>query len=331
MCGVKTIFLAHGAWGMTFAVRLAHFLEFGCDVNCSADEGLIHEGQDLIAKAAEGLACDILVIMLSEGSWPARRPREQWEPVLYEETRRAGVELACVLLGECPFPPLLGRRNFFDATANPLGAMRLMKRWIRQRDQRAAHSLHSTFSADLEDLYSALADQAGTLSTSGADASRFAKEAGQEFEAVLWVPCHRRTLAQITGAVGSQLGLTLEGTAEENCRRIHEVLSIRRCLLVLDGPAMEIAADVIPRGRTSTLVTLEPVSIGEPPQSLAYARKLIAGRRYAEAYELLYMPARFRYLYAELRSLNSVGSASTGIGQGVRLAAISLPAFCRHR
>ncbi len=51
---------------------------------------------------------------------------------------------------------------------------------------------------------------------------------------------------------------------------------------------MEIAADVIPRGRTSTLVTLEPVSIGEPPQSLAYARKLIAGRRYAEAYELLY-------------------------------------------
>jgi hypothetical protein len=285
---LKTIFLAHASPDHEFACRLAEFLEFGCNATCSADEGLILEGQDLIAKAEEGLAGDVLVLLLSDTSWPARWPRERWEPVLFEETRRTGVELACLLLTECPFPPLLRRRNFIDATTNRRSAMRLLKRWIWQQEQGAAHSLSATFSGDLEDLYSALSDQAGTLRTAGADATRFAKEAGQEFEAVLWVPCHGRSLAQIAGELGSQLGLTLESTAEQNCQRIRGQLAARRCLLVLDAPAPELAAEFISRGRTSTLVTLDPVSVVETPQSLAYGRKLISSRRYAEAYELLY-------------------------------------------
>ena len=245
-------------------------------------------GQDLIAKAEEGLAGDVLILLLSQASWPERVPRERWEPVLFEQARGAAVELATILLGECPFPPLLRRRNFFDATTHELVAMRLMKRWLWQLDHGATHSLHSTFSDDLEDLYSALADQAGTFRTSGADAARFAKEATQEFEAVLWVPCHNRSLAQAAGDLGSQLRLTLEDTLDQNCRRIHDLLASRRCLLILDSPTSEMAGELIPLGRTSTLVTLDPVSVVETPQSLAYARKLIASGRYAEAYELLY-------------------------------------------
>ena len=45
---------------------------------------------------------------------------------------------------------------------------------------------------------------------------------------------------------------------------------------------------LIPRGRTSTLVTSNPVNVAETPKSLAHARKLISARRYAEAYELLH-------------------------------------------
>jgi hypothetical protein len=285
---LKNLFLAHASADHPFATELAQFLAFGCNVACSVDEGLIVAGEDLIAKAEEGLAADILVLLLSEASWPARLPREHWEPVLFEATRRGNVELVTVLLGECPFPPLLNRRNFFDATTNRVAAMRLLKRWIWQREQGAAHSLNPSFSAELEDLYSALADQAGTLRTSGADASLFVKEATQEFESVLWIPCHRRSLAQVAGELGAQLGLTLEGTAEENCQRIQGLLGARRCLLVLDAPDPEIAAELIPRDRSSTLVTNDPVSISETPRSLAYARKLLAERRYAEAYELLY-------------------------------------------
>ncbi len=193
-----------------------------------------------------------------------------------------------MLLGDCPFPLLLRRRNFIDAMPNHLTAMRLLKRWIWHREAGTAQVLNPTFSRDLEDLYAILADQPGTLRTSGEDASRFVKEAGQEFEAVLWIPCQDRSLAQIVGELGVQLGLTLDGTVEQNCRAIHDLLAARRCLLVLDSPASKLASMVIPRGRTSTLVTSEPVKVIETPKSLAHARKLISARRFAEAYELLY-------------------------------------------
>ena len=286
---MKTIFLAHATRDHEFALRLAQFLEFGCNITCSADEGLVHTGEDLVGAAERGLAADVLVLLLSGASWPDRVARERWEPVLFEQTQEANVELFSILLDDCPFPQLLRRRGFIDATTSRLTAMRLMKRWIWQREQGATHSLNSTFSADLEDLYAALSDQSGTLRSSGEDASRFVKEAHQEFEAALWVPCHRRSLAQAAGDLGVQLGLTLEGTAEENCRRIQDLLFSRRCLLVLDAPSPEVAGELIPRGRTSTLVTHQPVRVAETPQTLAEARKLIASRRFAEAYELLYL------------------------------------------
>jgi hypothetical protein len=267
---------------------LAQFLESGCNVTCSADEGLILPGEDLLDKAEEGLAADVLVLLLSQASWPVRWPRERWERILFEEARRTNVELVSVLLGDCLFPPLLRRRNFIDATANRLSAMRLLKRWIWHRETETAQTLNPTFSGDLEDLYCILADDAGTLRTSGEDASRFVREAGQEFEAVLWIPCQGRSIAQIVGELGSQLGLVLDGTVEQNCRRIHDLLAGRRCLLVLDAPATESASALIARGRTSTLVTSEPVKVVETARSLAQARKLISARRYAEAYELLY-------------------------------------------
>jgi hypothetical protein len=285
---LNSIFLAHAARDHQFACGLSQFLELGCNVSCSADEGLIDDGEDLIDKAEEGLASDVLVLLLSDASWPARCPRDRWEPVLFEGTSESRVELASVMLTECNFPALLRRRNFFDASVDPRKAMRLMKRWIWQLAQGATHSVGAAFSADLEDLYSALSDQAGTLRASADEASRFVKEAGQEFEAVLQIPCYQRSAAQVAGELGSQLELVLTGTLEDNCRRIHNLLLTRRCLLVLDGPAPGLAAEFIARGRTSTLVTLDPIKVLETPRTLSYARQLISRHRYAEAYELLY-------------------------------------------
>jgi len=258
---LRTVFLAHAEQDHAFAQRLTDFLEFGCNVSCYSDDGLVRNGEDLIAKAEDGLAADVLALLLSEASCPIRWQRERWEPILFEQTRRAKVELVTVLLSNCPFPALLRRRNFFDATTNHLTAMRLLKRWLWQRDRESGSAASPVFSSDLEDLYSGLADKAGTLEVSGATASRFAREAHQEFEAVLWAPCHRRSPAQIIGDLGSQLGLTLAGTAEQNCRKIHDLLSYRRCLLVLDAPVPELVTKLIPQGRTSTLITCEPVSV----------------------------------------------------------------------
>ena len=285
---MRTIFLAHSEADHGFASHLAQFLEFGCNIICDPDEGLVLPGEDLIAKAEAGLAADVLVLLLSEASWPTRCPRDRWEPVLFGESRRTGVQLVTVLLRDCFFPALLKRRNFIDARTSRLIGMRLVKRWLWQREHGPGQPVNQAFSADLEELYSHLADRAGVLEAGGMAASRFAREASEEFEAVLWVHCHNRSLAQIAGEIGSQLRMSLEGTTEQNCRKIQNLLSCRRCLLVLDAPGLERVAAIVPEGRTSTLVTLDPVSVVETPQSLSYARKLISYRRYAEAYELLY-------------------------------------------
>jgi hypothetical protein len=285
---VTTVFLAHSCRDRDAAIDLAAFLEFGCNLTCYVDDGQIGENQDLIAKAEEGLCADVLLLLLSPSSSPTRWVRERWEPVLFDRAKRDKVEVATILLQQCSFPPLLRRRNFIDATTNWLTARRLLKRWFRARESEPRAAPSTQFSEELEDLYSNLADRAGRLDVSGAAASRFAAEAEQEFEAALWVPCHGRTLAQASGELGHQLGLTLDRSAKENCGRIRELLVNRRCLVVLDAPGAEIAVELIAGGRTSTAITHDPVRTLDTPETLAYARHLIASQRFAEAYELLY-------------------------------------------
>jgi TIR domain len=285
---VATAFFAHGRADHDFASHLAGFLEFGCDLRCDVDDGQIGDDQDLISKAEEGLCADVLVLLLSPSSSPTRWVRERWEPVLFDQAKQGGVEVVTMLLRECSFPPLLRRRNFIDATANRLTAQRLLKRWFMLREREPGAPPSSAFSGDLEDLYSTLADQAGTLCVGGDFASRFAREAEEEFEAVLWVPCQGRTLAQASGELGHQLGLTLDGPVNENCGRIRELLAVRRCLVVLDAPGTEISQELTANGRTSTAITHDTVKVLETPETPAYARRLVAARRYAEAYELLY-------------------------------------------
>jgi hypothetical protein len=285
---LATAFIAHASSDHSFASQLAEFLEFGCNLNCYVGDGEIGEDQDLIAKAEEGLCADVLLLLLSPSSSPPRWTRERWEPVLFDQAKAGGVDVVTMLLRECSFPPLLRRRNFIDATTNPRTAQRLLKRWFRLRERESAANPSPEFSCDLEDLYLALADRAGTLSVSGAAGARFAQEAQEEFEAVLWVPCQGRSLAQASGELAHQLGLMLDGEVKENCARIRELLAKRRCLVVLDAPADKISSELAVGGRTSTAVTREAVRILETPDSLAYASSLIASCRFAEAYELLY-------------------------------------------
>ena len=285
---MATAFIAHAQSDHDFASQLAGFLEFGGNLTCYIDDGQIGENQNLISKAEEGLCADVLLLLLSPSSCPERWVREHWEPVLFDQAKQDGVEVVTMLLRECSFPPLLRRRNFIDATSNGLTAQRLLKRWFRLRERASGAPPSREFSGDLDDLYLTLADRAGSLNVGGAAASRFASEAEEEFEAVLWVPCQGRTLAQASGELGHQLGLRLDGPAKENCGRIRELLATRRCLVVLDSPSPEISLELIAGGRTSTAITRDTVKILETPETLTYARRLIAEWRYAEAYELLY-------------------------------------------
>jgi hypothetical protein len=282
---VLTVFIAHAPSESEFAKELGAFLETGCDVSVFGQDGLIGPGEDLISVAETGLSADILVLLLSPASNPTKWVRERWEPVLSKRAAELETRVAVLLLEECTFPGLLRRGgHFFDATADRLGALRKLKRWIWGIHLGTEPAL--THSPDLEEIYTHVADRVGTFTAPAADAQRFAREANREFEAVISVPAHRRTLAQIVCEAGSQLGLNLPGPVEEDCRLVQDLLSQRRCLLIIDAPTTPVEP-LLPHGRTSVLFTSEPAKLIDEPASPAAARRLLTAGRVSEAYEML--------------------------------------------
>jgi len=280
-----TVFPAHAPADSPFAHQLTAFLETGCDAVCFTSEAAIEPRRDLLTAAEKGLTADILILILSPSSTLPRWAREIWEPLLFNQAETSNTRVALLLLEDCAFPPLLRRRlKFFDATASPLDALRRLKRWLWGIEHRIQPL--TTWSADLEPLYAGLADRTGTLTTTPALAEHFAREASHDFDAILQIPAHGRTLAQVSGDLGSQLGMVLDEPLEENCRRIRELLATRRCLIVFDAPQL-LLEPLIPTERSSVLITTEPLLIHTTPKTLKYARDLAASKRFAEAYEIL--------------------------------------------
>lgn len=270
------VLIAYAAPDQFFAQQIAAFLEAGCDVRC--ESGLLRPDQDLVELAEQ--CVNPLILLLSKDSWPKRLPRERWDPLLLE------LPLACVLLNPCPFPELLRRRPFFD-NADPHAA-RGVKRWLWQQRRASGEAVRFKWSEELEKLCISLADCAGVQTASAEQARLFAREASAEFERVIWISCHGRTLAECTGELGTELGLTMDEPEKQNRRRVLEALQERRCLVVLDAPSEEARAALEVDGRSSVLVTTEPLETRETPRTFGYARELLRNRRYAEAYDLLY-------------------------------------------
>jgi hypothetical protein len=278
---VLNIFILHAVNDAPFADELKRFLETACDGVWIAPDSAIRPGEDLLSTAETVDSADVLVLLLSPASNPARWRREIWEPLIAGHTH-----LSIFLLEECTFPPLLRRGSgFFDGTTARLTAMRQLKRWIW--GIRHGTSPAMALSPDLEPLYVALGDRPGTTTASGSEAERFAHQAFRDFEGVFWVPARGRALVQIAGDLGAQLEMTLDGPLAENCRRIRDVLAARRCLVIFDAPEVPLEA-ILPAGRTSVLFTEEAVRIVEDARNFTAARSLVVARRFAEAYEILY-------------------------------------------
>jgi TIR domain len=283
---VLSVFPAHAPADALAVQELAAFLEAGCPTVSVFQDTAIPAGKDLLAACEEGLAADILLLLLSPASNPARWRREHWEDILVTRAAESRTRMAVVLLEECVFPLLLRRGSaFFDATTARLPALRKLKRWIMGLQLGTQPAM--SFSPELESLYRELADQPGKCSTPASIAQRFAQEAAHDFQAVFWIPAQWRSLAQIAGELGSQLDMKLDGSPESNCLHISRVLSEIRCLLVLDAPQVPVDA-LLPAGRSSVLFTTDPLHISDPPETLAAARGLVSASRLAEAYELLY-------------------------------------------
>jgi hypothetical protein len=280
-----TVFPAHAPEDAPHAQEIAAFLESGPDTAVSLLDSVIKPGEDLLAASEAGLSADVLLLMISKASNLPKWPLEEWQSILFTQAADLETTVAVWLLDEARPPGLLLRTvKTFDATGPRLRTLRRLKRWLQSL--RLKTDPEMLFSPDLESLYRELADHPGTAKAPGALAERFAREAAGDFDRVFFVPAHKKTLAQIAGELGTQMEMPLDGELEENCRKIRAGLEKLRCLVVFDAP--EIPLDPLtPEGRPSVLITTDPVRTEDTPRTLASARRLVAAKRYAEAYEIL--------------------------------------------
>ena len=282
-----SVFLAHAPADHTFASDLAQFLERGCDVRCELDEAQLRPGEDLVEKIEQGLGSDVLVIILSPDLSPGPVPRSRWEPVLVDERRTLNATVLVIVLGDGWFPAQVRRAlPTFDARKERLNSFRWIKRrlWGRHRSNLLAAA---GWSLEVEPLYTRLADQPGLLTVSASEARLFAEEAEGEFELVVWAHCENRSLAQVAGQIGSQLGVPLDGPVAQDLVQLCRIVQERRLLLVLDAPDSKCEQAFAAGGRSSYLITTEPVGPDRQPDSVSLVRELLDSRRIAEAYEML--------------------------------------------
>lgn len=196
-----SVFPCHSREDSQFARDLSEFLERGTSVQVFLEDSEIAPGETLVAKALDGLEANVILLLLSPDSVPARWVRPEWEQALREGPRRAGVRTATVLVRDCDFPPLFRREAFFDLTQNRLEGFRQIKRWLlglepvrKELEFEPARQGHFVCrDAEMERLRRELADAPGvallTGSAPGAGkttmALEFARQSKRDFEGLV--------------------------------------------------------------------------------------------------------------------------------------------------
>lgn len=311
---MPSLILCYAPQDEPFARDLGRYLELNLPIEISYTEGVLKPDFDLIEATERALSADFALVLLSPDSVPKAWRRESWEPVFFAKPLEFGALLGFVLVRPCRFPDLLRRRYFFDASQDPLAALRDLKRWL-VRPQPLIPKPAAEPSPELNDLRLRVGDQPGIIEGIDPDlAYKFANDCGADFEAVYSLDCRERSPAGIVGDLGSVMGLRLPGTLEKNIRALHEHGRDRRALFLLAGvgpDAREIAAV---GGRTSVILTdraafrSDPHSIGasvrqfhelrqtDPAAALRSGWAIVAGlkstERFAEVVELLEIMAQ---------------------------------------
>lgn len=288
--------------------QLAAFLERGSGVELLLEEGEIRPGEDLIVKVQEGLSSDAVLVLLSPHAVPGRWILERWRSAFWEQAAEVGTPLAALLCEDCKFPELLRRKTFFDLRGPRLEGFRSIRRWLLSLWPAPAQApflagRQPAFrgrDAELETLCTVLADAPGVAVVANASAGsgktalalEFAYRHREDFDAVFWLTCGARTAAALAGDLAAQAGIRLDGDLECNLHQLRQLCSRHRCLLVLDDAVESTAALLVPRGRTSVLITtchpdlagalsawplaLESRALTPPPDLDPNARRLLS-------------------------------------------------------
>ncbi len=271
---MQSLTLCYTAADADFAHELAIFIELNCAATVFDKEGAIEPGADLIDAAERALSSDYVLLLLSPDSVPAAWLRERWEPVLVDEARKFGTQVAYILLRACKFPEVLRRNAFFDLSEHRLAGQRALKRWLLQRNpffetaielpERSAPA--GLARESLDHLECRLADQPGVQADVPRElALAFAQTHVKDFEGVFWVNCANRSRAGIVGDTGQILRLKLCGAMEHNARALREFCGGHRLLFVFEHIAPSDRELLAFGGKASVMFIVEYATPAQRP------------------------------------------------------------------
>lgn len=251
---MDSIILCHHPRDEAFAHRLAAFLEMNLPMAVSCSEGIVTPDLDLVEATERALSAEAALILLSPDSVPKTWHRATWEPVFFEKPKQFQTLLGFVLVSDCRFPPLLRRERFFDASNDPLPAMREIKRWLLRPTEPANPPAPADPAIDA--LQRLVADQPGAaFDIDPAPALRFAVECEHDFEAVWRFDFRGRGRKGIVGDICAALGLPFAGRIADDIASLKAWCAGHRSLFLLAGVKTEDREFATPGGRCSAIFT----------------------------------------------------------------------------
>jgi hypothetical protein len=191
---------------------------------------------DFLDVVEQCLVQEFVIVLLSAKSVPSPWPRSLWEPVLLGAARESNTQLAYVMLGNCSFPTIMRRRNFFDLTQDANAGWRALRRWLIQRldPERSGPALAMAEDRDESLLW--LLDEPGlSRNVAPAAAAWMTRHHWPDFEGVYWIQCAHRTPAGVLGELAHEMGLRLPGTVESNWRHVRQRAAEYRALYIFQN------------------------------------------------------------------------------------------------
>ena len=138
-------------------------------------------------------AAEAVMLLLSPESVPRRSGREAWESLLQHLEMNQSPPVASILVDSCEHPKLVERRRFYRWSEGPLAVLRNLERWVVGMQAVESRSFDPArvpgFEGDVEDLWTRLVDEPGTVrlaSGQWALAQEFARQAAEHFRDIVW-------------------------------------------------------------------------------------------------------------------------------------------------
>lgn len=212
-----SIAICHAVADAALVRALMEYLRLNLDLKLEAVP--VSPWLDLLESVETALAADHVIAVLSPGALPERLPRERWDAI-------TDPRIGWALAGDCPYPPLLARRCFFDLRENAAAGFRQLQRWLM-----SGQSARPVAPA-LEPYFQALVDRPGSatiadLAVLAAVRSYFVWEVN--------VDTRERTEASLVGEVAAQLDLDRSADLETMVAAVRQMFRERRCLVVWKG------------------------------------------------------------------------------------------------